>query len=163
MEILWVSHLFKIMKRLFYIVIVALFYSCDVLTQVAPNKIFGSLDSIVAKDDSIIWVKHFSIYEATVFSSGSKREKRFHVTESGLLIFKEQEFDIDSLSHEIKQFMYVNFPGISYTKAYYVSDYLNPEIKIKVQIGELDVFFGEENNCISMKVHRHFYEELSMK
>ena len=87
---LWVSHLFKIMKRLFYIVIVALFYSCDVLTQVVPNKIFGSLDSIVTKDDSIIWVKHFSIYEATVFIAGSKREKRFHVTESGLLIFKEQ-------------------------------------------------------------------------
>lgn len=163
MEFLWASHLFKVMKRLFYIVIVALLYSCDVLTQVVPNKIFGVMDSIINKDDSITWVKHFSMYEASVISQESQYEKRFYLTESGLLILKEQEFDVGRLPNEIQQFIYINFPGISYNKAFYLKDYLNPKSKIKVQIGELDVLFDEENNCTSMKMHHHFYEGLSTK
>ena len=123
-----------------------------------PPQVVGIVKANCLSGDSVVWYKHFTIYQARIFSKTEGPERHIQLTESGNTILKELSVEVAGLPNLITQFIVKNFPTMEICRAFLVEHFEMPQVRYRLEIGEAEVLFDSQGDFIQIS-QRILWEE----
>jgi hypothetical protein len=117
------------------------------------------VEGIKLPEDSVSWIKHFSLYTAKIIGADSS-EKYISISEEGLIISEELKVSIENLPNNIQNYISANFPTMYIKAAFNIKNYMNTCIKYKVVVGKAFVYFDINGNFLESVSAHDDYDEM---
>lgn len=141
----------------FNLLIVLILFN-DVKAQKVPNQVSATMDTLTSPGDSIVWSKHFSIYQAVNYSKGGEIHS-YSITPDGVLLTVASRIDSNLIPENIEKYIFTFFPSMKISASYLVKEYPLGKNFFRIDIGKAEVLFDCNGNFLDCRSKHDEFDE----